>query len=192
MTGSEIGLAALAVALVAAVVALMRSAGRVREAQRHLEAARKGLAELERERRELHDTLERRRRDEPKVQRRARHDALRPVLDLADDLQRARGSEGDEAALREGLDLMARQLDRAWTQAGLEKIAPAQGDAFDPERHEALGRRESEEVAGPTVDAVVRTGFADDEGLLRAAQVFVVVPPIPRPERAEDEDEQQA
>jgi molecular chaperone GrpE len=47
------------------------------------------------------------------------------------------------------------------------------GERFDPERHEAVEVRESDEVEDRTVLEVVRSGFAMRDRVLRPAQVVV-------------------
>jgi molecular chaperone GrpE len=51
------------------------------------------------------------------------------------------------------------------------------GERFDPERHEAIGVRETTEVPDHTIIEVARSGFAIGDRVLRPAQVIVARAP---------------
>jgi molecular chaperone GrpE len=57
----------------------------------------------------------------------------------------------------------------------VEEIAPQPGDAFDPERHQALMRQAAEQYKdqGPTVVQLLQKGYSLNERVLRPAQVAV-------------------
>jgi molecular chaperone GrpE len=69
---------------------------------------------------------------------------LLPVLDaLGIALEESRRSEGDGAkdrveALRDGLELVARELDAVLERHGIRRCLPEAGAPFDPNRHEAV------------------------------------------------------
>lgn len=87
---------------------------------------------------------------------------LLPVLDTAD-LAVAHG--GGEAVEQVWL-----ALSEALAKEGLERIDP-KGEAFDPNRHEAVMHEEGED--GPTVVEVMRAGYAWKGRVLRPAMVKV-------------------
>lgn len=100
---------------------------------------------------------------------------LRNFLMIADDLERAlKANGGDHGALREGVEVTRRSLKQMLKQEGVESIA-AEGEAFDPVWHEAVGTVPHEEIdadKGTVVD-VTQSGYRLDGRLLRPARVIV-------------------
>jgi molecular chaperone GrpE len=97
---------------------------------------------------------------------------LLPVLDhfelgLADSAK-----NGAPAAFTEGFQLIYNQLRAAIEKAGVEAI-DAEGQAFDPNLHEAITHMPSETVPEEQVVAQTRRGYRIGDKLLRAAQVVV-------------------
>ncbi len=127
-----------------------------------MEAAVASLrADLANVRRHQQEAVERARRD-------GRAELLLPLLDTLDDLRRAR--DGADAAVAQGFAAMDKRLVHRLEAAG-GQVFGAQGEAFDPERHEAIGTG-----AGPfgQVLQVVGHGLVDDVGaVLRPARVLV-------------------
>jgi molecular chaperone GrpE len=64
------------------------------------------------------------------------------------------------------------QMEAVLARQGVTRMG-APGDRFDPERHEAVGVRETNEVPDRTVLEVARSGFAHDGRVLRPAEVIV-------------------
>ena len=85
---------------------------------------------------------------------------------------RAADRERPEGALSTGLRAVLDQMEGILARQGVERIGEA-GEPFDPERHEAVGVRESEERARRTVVDVARSGYAIGDRVLRPAQVIV-------------------
>lgn len=88
---------------------------------------------------------------------------LLPVLDACD------------GAVQNGSDEVApvhKQLMAALERHGLERSDPADAP-FDPEVHEAVMHEPSDDVAGPTVAEVLRTGYLWKGRVLRPAMVRV-------------------
>jgi molecular chaperone GrpE len=104
-------------------------------------------------------------------------EALILTLDHLEMALRAAQEHGEgETALAEGVWMTYRQMLDTLSGFGLQVI-PAEGEIFDPSRHEAL---ESEEVvAGDpvqgTVTAELRKGYMLHDRVLRPAQVRVAV-----------------
>ena len=100
---------------------------------------------------------------------------LRSFLAVADDLERAlRADSGDEAVLREGVEVTGRSLQHLLRQEGVEPIQ-AEGETFDPNWHEAVGTVPQERVdaeRGTVVD-VTQPGYRLNDRLLRPARVIV-------------------
>jgi molecular chaperone GrpE len=75
--------------------------------------------------------------------------------------------------LREGMELTLRQLHRVAANNGLEEVAPSPGDAFDPDRHQAMSMVEDEGVPPGTISQLFQKGYVLNERLLRPALVVV-------------------
>ncbi len=103
-------------------------------------------------------------------------EVVRDLLPVVDNLERALAvTSAGSGGLREGVELVLRQLRDTLTRHGLEVLDPL-GEAFDPAFHEAVQRRESHEVVENTVVEVLQKGFVMHGRLLRAAMVVVAVP----------------
>ncbi len=80
-----------------------------------------------------------------------------------------------EAAVDNGADDVApirTMLLDALSKQGLERLDPT-GEAFDPERHEAVLHTDDSEADGPVVEQVLRVGYGWRGRTLRAAMVQV-------------------
>lgn len=101
---------------------------------------------------------------------------VRDLLPVMDNLERALAvTSTDAGGLREGVQLVLRQLRDTLAKHGIEVVDPL-GEAFDPAFHEAVQRWESNEVVANTVVEVLQKGFLMHGRLLRAAMVVVAVP----------------
>jgi molecular chaperone GrpE len=96
---------------------------------------------------------------------------LAALLPILDDLDRAR-EHGD---LVGPFGAVADQLGQVVTKFGLTAFGEP-GDAFDPNRHEAVAHFTSAEVTQPTCVEVMRRGYLLGEKLLRPAMVAVADP----------------
>lgn len=103
---------------------------------------------------------------------------MRDLLEVVDNLERAAGSPGTVEDLRRGVEMILRQFDELLRRHGIEPVA-AEGEVFDPTVHEAVARRESDEVSEPTVDEEFQKGYVLHDRLLRPARVVVAVPSEP-------------
>jgi molecular chaperone GrpE len=102
----------------------------------------------------------------------ARRELLLRFLPVVDNLERALQHGDAEKGLREGVELTHRDLMRALSESGVQRLEP-QGEMFDPSWHEAIEVVEAKQPSGTIVD-VVRPGYTLDEQLVRPAQVRVV------------------
>jgi len=91
------------------------------------------------------------------------------LLEVASD-----AAEQDPDSVREGIELVARNLEEVFQEHGLERI-PTAGARFDPGLHEAVLTEDSPGYARGTVVREVCPGFRTDEGVVRAAKVSVAV-----------------
>lgn len=94
------------------------------------------------------------------------------LLDVFDNLERALSvPEGNEAGLREGVQLTLNSWQETMGRFGLERIEAA-GGSFDPHRHEALAQVPHTSDAG-TVIAQHVAGYSLNGRLIRPAKVIV-------------------
>ncbi len=99
---------------------------------------------------------------------------LRDMLTLADNLERALASSGDDESdgLREGIELTLKAFRSVMAKHGVDLI-DARGQAFDPDVHEAVGFAPDADLAPGMVAQVQEAGYTLDGKLLRPARVLV-------------------
>ncbi|MEO6264966.1 MAG: nucleotide exchange factor GrpE [Luteimonas sp.] len=130
-------------------------------------------AESLRERADLDNQRKRLARDIDMARKFANERLLTELLPLFDSLEAGLAAAPQADPLREGLELTLRQLHRIAENNGLVEVAPAAGDAFDPERHQAMSMVEAEGVAPGAVAQLFQKGYVLNERLLRPALVVV-------------------
>jgi molecular chaperone GrpE len=96
---------------------------------------------------------------------------LTELLALLDDVDRAQA----HGELSGGFKAVADQLNSITSRIGLEKYG-TEGEAFDPQIHEALMHDESADVAVPTASKILQPGYKYKERILRPARVAVTDP----------------
>ena len=112
-------------------------------------------------------------RDRDLVRENATYAALSPIVEVLDNIDRAR----EHGPLEGGFKAVAEQLERVVAQAGLQKFGEP-GDPFDPTLHEALSHvGEDPEVTVTTCKVIAKAGYRIGDRVVRAAQVLVVDPP---------------
>ena len=107
---------------------------------------------------------------------------LRDWLEALDSVERALRMETAESELA-GLRAVLDQMESIMARQGAQRIGAA-GERFDPERHEAIDVRVTDELPDQTIAEVTRSGFAVGDRVLRPAQV--VVSRMPPTARADD------
>jgi len=161
------------------------------------EEPRSEVEELRRQLDEKQDRLLRALAEADNVRRRAQRDReeharyanealLRDLIPVLDNLDRAlaavraaggsTGEAGDVASLREGVELIQRELLKVLERAGVTRYS-AVGQPFDPTRHEAIARVSSPDAAPDTVVAEQLPGYLLHGRVLRAALVAVAAAP---------------
>lgn len=95
------------------------------------------------------------------------HDNLTRALTISDE-QRAAAP-----ALIEGVELTLRELENIFQRHGIKVIAPAVGERFDPQIHEAMFEAPVPGTVAGNIIQVMNNGFMLHDRLLRAAQVGV-------------------
>ena len=96
---------------------------------------------------------------------------LTELLALLDDVDLAE----QHGELSGGFKAVADQLNSIVSRIGLEKYG-TEGEAFDPQVHEALMHDESADVAVPTASKILQPGYKYKERILRPARVAVTDP----------------
>lgn len=130
-------------------------------------------AESLRERADLDNQRKRLAREVEMARKFANERLLGDLLPLFDSMEAGLTAAAEGDPLRAGMELTLRQLHRIAEVNGLLEVAPAAGDAFDPERHQAMSMIDA---AGVTPGAIVQTfqkGYLLNERLLRPALVVV-------------------
>jgi molecular chaperone GrpE len=75
-----------------------------------------------------------------------------------------------------GVKIVRDELDKTLQVHGVERIEPAIGDEFDPQRHEAMMHEPSASVEPGHVVKVYQPGYVMGERVLRPAKVAVASP----------------
>ena len=96
--------------------------------------------------------------------------ALVPVFDA---LEAGLANAPETDPLRAGVELTLRELTRATEASGLSTLAPAPGDAFNPEQHQAMSIIDAPGVPAGAVAQVFQKGYLLNDRLLRPAMVVV-------------------
>lgn len=133
------------------------------------------LAQMEdRYKRALADLDNYRKRAARETERRvvdAREAQLREWLEVVDSVERALTMDL-ESPVSDGLRAVLDQIESVLARQGVQRIGAA-GERFDPERHQAVGVRHTNETPDRTVLDVGRSGFALDDRVVRPAEVIV-------------------
>lgn len=115
-------------------------------------------------------------REHEKTRLRALERFMGDLLPVRDSLERGLEAASDPAAtveaLTEGKQLIMKMLTKAMGDHGLRTIDPA-GEAFDPEKHEALTMMTSDQHDENTVIDVIEKGYQLHDRLIRPAKVVV-------------------
>ncbi len=101
-----------------------------------------------------------------------------PVLDSLDKVEASfttADDSNDSTAYKEGFSLVKQQILKVLQKHGVESFSSV-GEKFDPNRHQAMSRVESDEVEVETVKEEYLKGYTINGKLLRASFVVVQVP----------------
>ena len=102
----------------------------------------------------------------------AKADTIKPLLAVYDNLERGIAQYDEADVHRQGLELILRQFTETLTKLGVTEIE-AQGQPFDPEKHNAVMHVEDESAGETTVVEVFQKGFMIGDKVLRFAMVKV-------------------
>jgi molecular chaperone GrpE len=142
---------------------------------------------LRKERDELGDQLLRKRAEFENYRKRVERDKQQAGVDAAtavlkalvpslDNLDRALEAQGDEASLRQGVELIRRDLQALLESQGVVMQDPV-GQMFDPQIHQALSHDHVPGHPEGTIVEVFRKGYSFKDRLIRPALVKVAKGP---------------
>jgi len=142
-----------------------------------IEALRAELEQLKAqsliERADLENQRKRMTRDVDMARKFANERLLGDLLPLFDSMEAGLANAAADDPLRAGLELTLRQLHIIAGKNGLTEIAPAAGDAFDPERHQAMSVVDAAGIAPGAIVQTFQKGYVLNDRLLRPALVVV-------------------
>jgi len=101
---------------------------------------------------------------------------LLPVKDSLElGLKAANELESNETIEKiiEGMQMTLQQLSSSMDKVGIQEVDPAEGDAFNPELHQAMSMLEMEGKASNSVVSVFQKGYSLNSRLLRPAMVII-------------------
>jgi molecular chaperone GrpE len=148
-----------------------------------LEALQTQLTDAENKKQEYIDALLRERADFTNFRRRmeaektqmwgqASDETIKKLLPVLDDLERALANRPAENIWADGVEMIYRKFKSILEKEGITPIE-AEGQPFDPNRHEAIMQEASERYESGTVIAVLQQGYQHGERILRPAMVKV-------------------
>jgi len=97
---------------------------------------------------------------------------LLPVVDNFELGLDAAKSASDPASILQGMDMVRKQLLEFLRSNGLEEV-PAEGEVFDPNRHDAVAQEFSTEIPEGQIIRQMRKGYKIKDRLVRASSVVV-------------------
>ncbi|PZO65199.1 MAG: nucleotide exchange factor GrpE [Pseudoxanthomonas suwonensis] len=125
------------------------------------------------ERADLENQRKRLARDVDSARKFANERLLGDLLPVFDSLEAGLAAVGENAQLRAGLELTMKQLHDMAERHGLTAVAPAAGDAFNPDHHQAMSLVDAADVPPGAVAQLFQKGYLLNERLLRPALVMV-------------------
>jgi len=102
----------------------------------------------------------------------ARIDAISKLLPVYDNLERALKMECSDESYYKGVEMIMTQLTEALHSMGVQEI-PAVGELFDPNRHNAVMKKEDPELGENIVAEEYQKGFAIGDRVIRFSTVVV-------------------
>ena len=103
-------------------------------------------------------------------------DAIKSLLPVVDSLERALQVKSDAAELRNGVELIHKQLQAALSRLSVNPIV-SKGEPFDPRYHEAIEMVETSAAPDHQVVEELQRGYKFKDRLLRPAMVKVAKNP---------------
>lgn len=101
-----------------------------------------------------------------------RVDTVTRFLPVYDNLKRALEAETADEAYKKGVELTFQQLTDVFKNLGVEEI-PAEGETFDPSKHNAVAHVEDESVGENVIVQELQKGFKLGDKVIRFSMVKV-------------------
>lgn len=102
-------------------------------------------------------------------------DTLSDILPVLDNFERALGTETQDEAYKQGIEMIFKQFSDALTKLGIEAIDPV-GEVFDPNIANAVNQIEDPELGENVVAQVFQKGYRIGDKVIRYAMVVVANP----------------
>lgn len=99
-------------------------------------------------------------------------DTAKKFLPVYDNLLRAMKQETADEAYKKGVEMTFNELVKVMETLGIQAFG-AEGESFDPERHNAVMHMEDESLGENVIAEVFQTGFLMGEKVIRFAMVKV-------------------
>lgn len=151
----------------------------VAELMSQLEVAQNDVADMKdqllRGQAEIQNIRRRAEQDVEKAHKFALEKFATEMLSVVDNLERAIEAAGDDEAvkpMREGVEMTLSMFVSGLAKFNVEQVNP-EGEAFNPELHQAMSMVPAEGVAPNTVVAVMQKGYTLNGRLVRPAMVMV-------------------
>lgn len=115
-------------------------------------------------------------REQEEARARVIADVMEDFVTILDDLERAlqdRPTEGEAGSWASGIDMIHRKLIAVLEAEGVRRILPGEGEAFDPNVHEAISHEESPDHSTGQIIGVIHQGYRIGERVIRPALVRV-------------------
>ena len=145
------------------------------ELQQAQDKAKEYFEGWQRERADFANYKRRVERDQQMMAQSMKGDIIKKYLTVLDDLERAlkaRPTEGPVASWANGIELIQRKLQSILESEGVKRIQ-AEGELFDPTRHEAITYEDSPDHESGQIIEVVQQGYTLGDRVLRPALVRV-------------------
>ena len=102
----------------------------------------------------------------------ARAGIIKQLLPILDNIDRAAQADRESPDYIKGIELIIKQFEGLSEKLGIEEIAK-QGDAFDPNLHEAVMHIEDEALGENVIAEVLQKGYKTGDTIIRHAMVKV-------------------
>lgn len=100
--------------------------------------------------------------------------AVKALLPALDSLVRAIDfAEADPASFRQGVEMTLKQLEAGFSALGVVEIEAEAGQAFDPDRHNAVAHVDDDSLGESVVAEVFQKGYAIGDKVIRHSVVKV-------------------
>ncbi len=103
----------------------------------------------------------------------AKASTVEALLPVYDNVELAVKQETKDEQYKQGVAMIARQLDDVFAKLGVTEIPAARGDEFDPELHNAVMHTEDETLDANRIAGVFQKGFSIEGKVIRHAVVQV-------------------